>query len=72
MSKEQYELVCKAEFSDIKHNQKEQGDRLMEIEKKIFNGFGESIIQIRKMLWFVLSGLGTVATAVVLSIILGG
>ena len=42
------------------------------IKNKIFNGFGESIAQLRKMLWFVLSGLGTIATAVVLSIVLGG
>ena len=42
------------------------------IKEKINNGFGESIAQIRKMLWFVLSGLGTVTTGVILSIVLGG
>lgn len=67
----QYQTICKGDFTELKEGQKEQGARLISIEKKVFNGFGDSIAQIRKMLWFVLSGLAGVCTVVIVSFIVG-
>ena len=53
--KNQYELVCKQQFSDIKSSlkkiereQKVQSNSLLEVREKVFDGFGSKIDAVNK------------------------